>query len=170
MKRTPEALTDGSWDLLSLGRGIIGAGVALDATLRGLYIALIDEGDSAAGTSSLSSKLIHRDLRYLEHGDFHLVYEALHQRGRLLHARRPPTPLHQTPNAAGPDQTHPAPSPVVRTANALAMGVDMSGGGAGAAKLSMPISTPSQRGLATSAAQPRKGCRPTYHARRSRGP
>ena len=144
MKRTPEARTDGSWDLLSLGRGIIGAGVALDATLRGLYIALIDEGDSAAGTSSLSSKLIHRDLRYLEHGDFHLVYEALHQRGRLLHARRPPTPLHQTPNAAGPDQTHPAPSPVVRTANALAMGVDMSGG-EGSARPSYPCRSPHHR-------------------------
>ena len=127
MKRTPEVLTDGSWDLLSLGRGIIGAGVALDATLRGLYIALIDEGDSAAGTSSLSSKLIHRDLRYLEHGDFHLVYEALHQRGRLLHARRPPTPLHQTPNAAGPDQTHPAPSPADPSPNALATSVDTKG-------------------------------------------
>lgn len=85
MKRTPEALTDGVFDVLILGGGITGAGVALDAVLRGLRVALIDKGDFASGTSSLSSKLIHGGLRYLEHGDFHLVYEALHERGRLLH-------------------------------------------------------------------------------------
>src|SRR6516225_4379806 len=85
MKRKPEALTDGLFDLLILGGGITGAGVALDAALRGLRVALIDKGDFASGTSSLSSKLVHGGLRYLEHGDFHLVYEALHERGRLLH-------------------------------------------------------------------------------------
>lgn len=85
MKRMPEALTDGTFDLLVLGGGITGAGVALDAVLRGLRVALIDKGDFASGTSSLSSKLVHGGLRYLEHGDFHLVYEALHERGRLLH-------------------------------------------------------------------------------------
>jgi glycerol-3-phosphate dehydrogenase len=85
MKRTPEALTDGVFDLLILGGGITGAGVALDAVARGLRVALIDKGDFASGTSSLSSKLIHGGLRYLEHGDFHLVYEALHERGRLLY-------------------------------------------------------------------------------------
>ncbi|MGH7172942.1 MAG: glycerol-3-phosphate dehydrogenase [Gemmataceae bacterium] len=84
MKRMPEALTDGVFDLLILGGGITGAGVALDAVTRGLRVALIDKGDFASGTSSLSSKLIHGGLRYLEHGDFHLVYEALHERGRLL--------------------------------------------------------------------------------------
>jgi glycerol-3-phosphate dehydrogenase len=84
MKRTPEALGDGVFDLLILGGGITGAGVALDAVLRGLRVALIDKGDFASGTSSLSSKLVHGGLRYLEHGDFHLVYEALHERGRLL--------------------------------------------------------------------------------------
>jgi glycerol-3-phosphate dehydrogenase len=84
MKRMPEALTDGPFDLLILGGGITGAGVALDAVLRGLRVALIDKGDFASGTSSRSSKLIHGGLRYLEHGDFHLVYEALHERGRLL--------------------------------------------------------------------------------------
>ncbi|HWG46159.1 MAG TPA: glycerol-3-phosphate dehydrogenase [Gemmataceae bacterium] len=84
MKRMPEALTDGVFDLLILGGGITGAGVALDAVLRGLRVALIDKGDFASGTSSVSSKLVHGGLRYLEHGDFHLVYEALHERGRLL--------------------------------------------------------------------------------------
>lgn len=85
MKRMPEALTDGAFDLLILGGGITGAGVALDAVLRGLRVALIDKGDFASGTSSRSSKLVHGGLRYLEHRDFHLVYEALHERGRLLH-------------------------------------------------------------------------------------
>src|SRR5205814_5574575 len=60
-------------------------GVALDATLRGLRVALIDKGDFVSGTSSVSSKLVHGGLRYLEHGDLRLVYEALHERGLLLH-------------------------------------------------------------------------------------
>lgn len=85
MKRLPEALTDGTFDLLVLGGGITGAGVALDATLRGLRVALIDRGDFAGGTSSVSSKLVHGGLRYLERGDFKLVYEALHERRLLLH-------------------------------------------------------------------------------------
>jgi glycerol-3-phosphate dehydrogenase len=88
MKRTVEALTDGTFDLLILGGGITGAGVALDASLRGLRVALIDKGDFAGGTSSLSSKLVHGGLRYLEHGHFRLVYEALHER-RLLLANAP---------------------------------------------------------------------------------
>ncbi len=71
--------------MLILGGGITGAGVALDAALRGLRVALIDKGDFASGTSSRSSKLAHGGLRYLENGDFHLVYEALHERGRLLY-------------------------------------------------------------------------------------
>lgn len=84
MKRTPEALADGTFDLLVLGGGITGAGVALDAVLRRFRVALIDKGDFASGTSSESSKLVHGGLRYLEHGDFGLVYEALHERKRLL--------------------------------------------------------------------------------------
>jgi glycerol-3-phosphate dehydrogenase len=84
MKRTVEALTDGTLDVLILGGGITGAGVALDAALRGWRVGLIDKGDFASGTSSVSSKLIHGGLRYLEHGAFHLVYEALHERGLLL--------------------------------------------------------------------------------------
>src|SRR5579885_3321439 len=84
MKRTLESLTDETFDLLILGGGITGAGVALDAALRGLRVALIDKGDFASGTSNASSKLVHGGLRYLEHGDFRLVYEALHERRRLL--------------------------------------------------------------------------------------
>jgi glycerol-3-phosphate dehydrogenase len=78
------ALTDGVYDLLILGGGITGAGVALDAALRGYRVVLIDKGDFASGTSSVSSKLVHGGLRYLEHAEFHLVYEALHERGLLL--------------------------------------------------------------------------------------
>lgn len=85
MKRHVEALADRKFDLLILGGGITGAGVALDASLRGLRVALIDKGDFASGTSSVSSKLVHGGLRYLEHAGFNLVYEALHERGRLLH-------------------------------------------------------------------------------------
>src|SRR5947209_471840 len=84
MKRNLDGLTDETFDLLILGGGITGAGVALDATLRGLRVALLDKGDFASGTSSVSSKLIHGGLRYLEHGNFHLVYEALHERRLLL--------------------------------------------------------------------------------------
>src|ERR671930_2802648 len=84
MKRDVSALRDNSFDLLILGGGITGAGVALDAALRGLRVALIDRGDFASGTSSVSSKLVHGGLRYLEHGGFHLVYEALRERALLL--------------------------------------------------------------------------------------
>jgi glycerol-3-phosphate dehydrogenase len=88
MKRDLDALTDGTFDLLILGGGITGAGVALDAVLRGLRVGLIDKGDIAGGTSSVSSKLVHGGIRYLEHGRFGLVYEALHER-RLLLANAP---------------------------------------------------------------------------------
>jgi glycerol-3-phosphate dehydrogenase len=84
MKRVLEALTEGTFDVLVLGGGITGAGIALDAVLRGFRVALIDKGDFASGTSSVSSKLVHGGLRYLEHGDFRLVYEALHERRTLL--------------------------------------------------------------------------------------
>jgi glycerol-3-phosphate dehydrogenase len=84
MQRTVDALTDVTYDLLILGGGITGAGVALDAATRGLRVALIDKGDFGSGTSSVSSKLIHGGLRYLEHADFGLVYEALQERRLLL--------------------------------------------------------------------------------------
>src|SRR5260370_21978392 len=84
MQRKLDALEGAPFDLLILGGGITGAGVALDAALRGLRVALIDKGDLAGGTSSVSSKLVHGGLRYLEHGAFPLVYEALHERALLL--------------------------------------------------------------------------------------
>jgi glycerol-3-phosphate dehydrogenase len=85
MKRDPDALRRETFDLVILGGGITGAGVALDAALRGLRVALIDKGDFASGTSSISSKLVHGGIRYLEQGQVGLVYEALHERRRLLH-------------------------------------------------------------------------------------
>ena len=84
MKRQLEAFTDGTFDLCIVGGGITGAGAALDAASRGWRVALIERGDFAAGTSSASSKLIHGGLRYLEHGQMPLVYEALQERGHLL--------------------------------------------------------------------------------------
>jgi glycerol-3-phosphate dehydrogenase len=71
------------FDLLVIGGGITGAGIALDASARGLRAALVEKRDFAAGTSSRSTKLIHGGLRYLEHFDFALVREGLRERAIL---------------------------------------------------------------------------------------
>jgi glycerol-3-phosphate dehydrogenase len=71
-------------DLLVIGGGITGAGVLRDAAMRGLRAALVDRGDFGAGTSSRSSRLIHGGLRYLEHRQWRLVFEALRERSTLL--------------------------------------------------------------------------------------
>jgi glycerol-3-phosphate dehydrogenase len=84
MRRVPEALAAETFDLVVLGGGITGAGVALDAARRGLRVALVERGDFACATSSASSKLVHGGLRYLEQGQFRLVREALHERRQLL--------------------------------------------------------------------------------------
>lgn len=78
-----EALTTRRFDLLVVGGGITGAGIALDAATRGLRVALVEKGDFASGTSSKSSKLIHGGLRYLEQRDFKLMREAATERDRL---------------------------------------------------------------------------------------
>ena len=72
-----------TFDLAVIGGGITGAGIALDAASRGFSAALIEKRDFASGTSSRSSKLIHGGLRYLEHLEFALVREALHERATL---------------------------------------------------------------------------------------
>ncbi len=77
------------FDILVIGGGVVGAGIALDAASRGLSVAIVEERDWASGTSSRSSKLIHGGLRYLEMLDFRLVFEALAERGRLLHTIAP---------------------------------------------------------------------------------
>src|SRR5512143_678796 len=72
------------FDILVVGGGITGAGVARDAALRGLSVALVDKGDFASGTSSKSTKLIHGGLRYLEQGHVRLVFESVNERATLL--------------------------------------------------------------------------------------
>ena len=72
------------WDLLVVGGGITGAGIARDAAGRGLRTALVEAGDFARGTSGASSRLVHGGLRYLETGEIRLVFEALAERRRLL--------------------------------------------------------------------------------------
>jgi len=74
----------GGFDVLVIGGGITGAGIAREAALRGLSTALVEARDFGEGTSSRSSRLIHGGLRYLEQGRFHLVREALRERRILL--------------------------------------------------------------------------------------
>ena len=77
LRRTP-------LDVLVIGGGVVGCGAALDAAARGLSVGLVEQSDLAAGTSSRSSRLAHGGLRYLEQREFHLVREALTERGLLL--------------------------------------------------------------------------------------
>src|SRR2546425_5896019 len=72
------------FDVLVIGGGVTGAGVALDAVARGYKVALVEKVDFASGTSSKSTKLVHGGIRYLPNFDFALVHEALVERGLLL--------------------------------------------------------------------------------------
>lgn len=76
---------EGAFDLCVIGGGITGVGIARDAALRGLSVALIEKGDLASGTSSQSSKLIHGGVRYLEQFAFGLVRESIRERDALSH-------------------------------------------------------------------------------------
>jgi len=73
-----------TYDIAIIGGGINGAGVARECALRGISCVLLEKNDFGSGTSSKSSKLAHGGLRYLENGDFRLVFEACHERERLL--------------------------------------------------------------------------------------
>ena len=75
----------GSWDLIIVGGGATGVGVAIDAAARGYEVLILEQGDFGKGTSSRSTKLAHGGVRYLERGDIGLVMEALKERGLLLH-------------------------------------------------------------------------------------
>jgi glycerol-3-phosphate dehydrogenase len=79
-----EALRANEFDLVVVGGGITGAGVALDAAARGYSVALVERADYASGTSSRSSKLVHGGLRYLQHFDLGLVREALLERQLMV--------------------------------------------------------------------------------------
>ncbi len=80
-----QRLAEEDFDVVVIGGGITGAGVALDAAARGLRTALVERSDFASGTSSKSSKLVHGGLRYLQQREFGLVHENLTERHRLLH-------------------------------------------------------------------------------------
>ncbi len=73
-------MTTKPYDLVVIGGGITGVGIARDAALRGMKVALFEKADYASGTSSKSSKLIHGGLRYLEHGEIGLVFESVSER------------------------------------------------------------------------------------------
>src|SRR5438128_2019243 len=79
-----EALSADTFDLVVVGGGITGAGVALDAAARGYSVALVEKSDFASGTSSRSSKLVHGGLRYLQNFDLGLVREALLERQLMV--------------------------------------------------------------------------------------
>ena len=72
------------WDIIVIGGGATGLGIALDATSRGFKTLLLEQSDFAKGTSSKSTKLVHGGVRYLAQGDLLLVMEALHERGLML--------------------------------------------------------------------------------------
>ena len=73
-----------AWDIIVVGGGATGVGVAIDAAARGYDVLLLEQSDFGKGTSSRSTKLVHGGVRYLEQGDLGLVMEALKERGLLL--------------------------------------------------------------------------------------
>jgi glycerol-3-phosphate dehydrogenase len=83
-RQIPQNISDVSFDLIVVGAGINGCGIARDAAMRGLRVLLLDKSDVAAGTTAWSTRLIHGGLRYLEHGEFGLVRESLREREALL--------------------------------------------------------------------------------------
>lgn len=83
-KNTLKSVSEKTYDLLVIGGGINGVGVARDAAMRGLSVLCVEQSDLASGTSSRSSKLVHGGLRYLENLEFGLVFEALNERTKLL--------------------------------------------------------------------------------------
>ena len=82
-RRDPETSVTDHYDIVVIGGGINGAGIARDAALRGAKVILLEKNDFGGGTSSWSSRLIHGGLRYLEHGEIPLVFESLHERRYL---------------------------------------------------------------------------------------
>ncbi|MGH8866692.1 MAG: glycerol-3-phosphate dehydrogenase/oxidase [Actinomycetes bacterium] len=95
--RDLDALTGGPpLDVLVVGGGVTGTGVALDAATRGLSVALVERGDLAQGTSRWSSKLVHGGLRYLAHGDVRIAHESAVER-HVLMTRIAPHLVHPLP-------------------------------------------------------------------------
>ena len=75
---------EGIWDVLVIGGGATGLGIAVDAAARGYKTLLLEQHDFAKGTSSRSTKLVHGGVRYLQQGDISLVLEALKERGLMI--------------------------------------------------------------------------------------
>ena len=84
-KAIEQLRTHGEWDVVVIGGGATGLGVAVDAATRGYSTLLLEAHDFAKGTSSRSTKLVHGGVRYLAQGYVDLVREALRERGRLSH-------------------------------------------------------------------------------------
>lgn len=84
-RKIPHDVGTYPFDLIVVGAGINGTGIARDAAMRGLKVLLLDKGDISNGTTQWSTRLIHGGLRYLEHYEVHLVRESLAEREKLLH-------------------------------------------------------------------------------------
>jgi glycerol-3-phosphate dehydrogenase len=119
-------LADEHLDVLVVGGGITGAGVALDAVTRGLRTGLVERHDFASGTSSRSSKLVHGGLRYLQQGDVRLVRESLAERHRLL--RNAPNLVHPLPFVLPVADGGPVPRRLRHALAAALWTYDLSGG------------------------------------------
>ncbi|HVD45415.1 MAG TPA: glycerol-3-phosphate dehydrogenase/oxidase, partial [Rubrobacter sp.] len=83
--RIPQDIERQAFDLIVVGAGINGAGIARDAAMRGLRVLLLDKGDISSGTTQWATRLIHGGLRYLEYYEFALVRESLRDREAILH-------------------------------------------------------------------------------------
>jgi glycerol-3-phosphate dehydrogenase len=84
MTRVPQGIAETAFDVIVVGAGVNGCGIARDAAMRGLRVLLLDKSDVSAGTTAWSTRLIHGGLRYLEHGELGLVRESLRERETLL--------------------------------------------------------------------------------------
>ena len=82
--RIPANISEITFDVIVIGAGINGAGIARDAAMRGLQVLLLDKGDIGGGTTSWSTRLIHGGLRYLEYAELGLVRESLRERETLF--------------------------------------------------------------------------------------
>ena len=83
--RIPQGIEARTFDVIVIGAGINGTGIARDAAMRGLRVLLLDKGDISNGTTQWATRLIHGGLRYLEHYEFALVRESLRDREAILH-------------------------------------------------------------------------------------
>src|SRR5215212_10438487 len=82
--RIPKDISEKAFDVIVVGAGVNGCGIARDAAMRGLRVLLLDKSDVSAGTTAASTRLIHGGLRYLEHGELGLVRESLRERETLM--------------------------------------------------------------------------------------